>query len=351
MKNAKLRSICKNIITVIVGIAFIFAILFIGFIISQFLRSNEFSFQSCLILILFIGGSVLIAKQTHQLGHFLAGTILRFQLVSYNFQEIIMIPKKKDCKPTHFLWYYASGILCNLLLGIIALLLLAFFSSQKLSLLELFLFTLGITWLCSGALQSVSYFSEGVPTDGKIIWGLLFHSDFSNYYIATTNLFHALKQGVRPANLLLNAYEDDNQELQSSDIVFLLYLYYQALDLQNASALLKYSQLLEDNFALIPQHLQAAVICELCYTSTLKGEADVAKSYFSFMREFPAEDRTLSFYRACAYYYFYNKGNTKQALSAISYSLDTISSCPFSGMVEMEQSLLQTLLQEIREIL
>ena len=95
--------------------------------------------------------------------------------------------------------------------------------------------------------------------------------------------------------------------------------------------------------------MQATVLCELCYASTLKGQTELAKSYYSLMREFPPEDRTLSYYRACAYYFFYCKGNMRQTLSAISYEMELLSSCPFAGMVAMEQDLLQNLLQDFQE--
>ncbi len=348
MANPKLRSILKSAVTILVSIAFIFAILFIGLIISQFLQSNEFSFQSIAVVVIFIGVSTLIAAQTHRFGHFLAGTLLHYQLLSYNLRGISMIPLQKEKDTTKQIWYYASGILCNLILGLVTLLILLLAPLKLPALLWLFLFTLSLTWLVTGALQSVSYFNEGTPTDGKILWGLLFRSDFSHYYTSTVNLLGALKAGYRPSQIPMQSYKEE-KEVQASDGIFLLYLYYKALDLQKASIMLKYSKMLENNFAMIPQHLQPTVICELCYTSTLKGQTHLAKSYFSLMRDFPAENRNLSYYRACAYYFFYGKGNRKQALSAISYALETYASCEFSGIASMEQDLLQTLLQDIMD--
>lgn len=350
MANTKLRAVLKSIVTLLVAIAFILALLFIGLIISQFLQSNEFSLKSIAVVIFFIGISAWIAGQTHRLGHFIVGSLFHYQLISYQLQDISQIPLQKEKNATRQIWYYASGILCNLLLGIILLLFLLLAPINMPTLLWLFLFTLSITWLVSGCLQAVSYYNEGKPTDGKILWGLLFHSDFSHYYVATVNLFTALKAGFRPSQIPMHSYEE-GKELQSSDAVLLLYLYYKALDLQKAPVLLKYVKMLENNFAIIPQHLQPTVICELCYASTLKGQNTLAKSYFSLMRDFPAEERTLSYYRACAYYFFYVKGNTKQALSAISYALETYASCEFEGMLAMEQALLQSLLQNITETL
>ncbi len=348
MANPKLRSILKLAVTILVSIAFIFAILFIGLIISQFLQSNEFSFQSIAIVVIFIGVSALIAGQTHRLGHFLAGTLLHYQLISYKLQDISMIPLQKEKDKINQIWYYAAGILCNLVLGLTTLLVILLAPLGLPTLLWLFLFTLSITWLATGTLQTVSYFNEGTPTDGKVLWGLLFRTDFSHYYVSTINLLTALKAGYRPSQIPMHSYNED-KELQSSDAIFLLYLYYKALELQKASVMLKYSKMLENNFAMIPQHLQPTVICELCYASTLKGQTHLAKSYFSLMRDFPAENRNLSYYRACAYYFFYGKGNIKQALSAISYALETYSTCEFEGIAAMEQALLQTLMQDITD--
>lgn len=348
MANKKLHTILKWILTFFVGLAFVFAILFIGLIISQFLQSNEFSFQAILVAVGFIGASVIITKQTHLLGHYFIGLLFHYRLISYNLQGISMIPLQKEKNSAHLIWYYAAGILCNLVLGCLLVLLLWLLPLQSMPLLQFFLFALCITLFAYGGLQSLSYCSDGLPTDGKILWGLLFHSDFSKYYVSTVHLSEALKVGLRPSQLPLQSYKEES-EVTSSDAVFLLYLYYKALDLQKASTMLKYVKMLENNFSIIPQHLQATVICELCYASTLKGQTHLAQSYYALMREFPAEDRTLSYYRACAYYFFYGKGNIRQTLSAISYGMETLSACPFSGIAAMEQTLLQNLLQDMQE--
>ena len=223
MANKKLRAILKSIVTIFVSIAFLFAILFIGLIISQFLQSNEFSFQSILVAIGFIGISILIAKQTHQLAHLWIGSLFHYRLISYNLQGISMLPLETEQKRTHIIWYYAAGILCNLILGCLLLLILFLLPVPIPALLQFFLFALSITLFAYSGLQAISYCSDGLPTDGKILWGLLFHSDFSKYYLGTTQLAESLKIGLRPSQLPLPSYEEET-EITSSDMISLLYL-------------------------------------------------------------------------------------------------------------------------------
>lgn len=348
MAKSTLRSILKQIVTILVAIVFTFAFLFIAFIISQFLQSNEFSFLSIAITVGFLGISLFISSLTHNLGHFLVGNIFHYQKISHNSSGFTMIPTQKETSMIRQILYYASGILCNLILGI-AIFCVACFAPLGLPTIPwLFLFTFGVTLFVSACVQAISYYSEGVPTDGKVVWGLLFHSDFAKYYVATTNLFGALKTGLRPSQIPMRSYSRE-AELQSSDMLLVLYLYYKALDLQKASAMIKYVNILEENLSIVPKSLHSTVVCELCYANTVMGLDEQAATYFSLMKKLPADTRSMSYYRALAYYFLYCKDNYKQALSAISYAIETSDSCEFKGMLALEQQLLQALLQNMAE--
>lgn len=348
MAKSKLRSTFKTVVTALVSIVFLFAGLLICLIISQFLQSNEFSFLSIGITVGSIAIGLILSTITHNFAHYLVGNIFHYRLISYDFNEIIMIPAKKESSATRQAIYYAAGIVCNLILGI-ALLLVLFLAPLKLpTIILLFLVAVSFIWIITAGIQAVSYYSDGIPTDGKVLWGLLFHSDFSKYYTDNTNLFSALKIGLRPAEIPMRSYSND-AELQATDSLLVLYLYYKALDVKKASVLIKYVKLLEDNLTVIPQSIHDTVICELCYANAVMGLQQQATSYFSLMKQLPAESRSMPYYRALAAYFFYCKTNCKQALLSVSYAMEMADSCEFKGMLDLEQELLQTLLQEIAE--
>lgn len=348
MAKSKLRSICKNIVTTLVTIVFLLASLLICLIISQFLQSNEFSFQAVGIVVGSIAISLFLATQAHNWGHYLMGNMFHYRLISHDLNEITMIPSQKESSMTRQALYYAAGILCNLLLGIAVLVILFVIPVKLPVIVFLFLVALSFTLLVTAGIQAVSYYSDGIPTDGKVLWGLLFHSSFSDCYIANNNLLAALKGGLRPGQILMRSYSS-TAELQATDSLLVLYLYYKALDLKKASVLVKYVKLLEDNLSVIPQSIHDTVICELCYANAVMGLDEQAASYFSLLKHLPPEARSMPYYRALAAYFFYCRGNCRQALSAISYAMETSASCEFKGMLALEQELLQTLLQEIAE--
>lgn len=321
------------------------------------------------ILLIFLACFLLVIN-IHELGHFLAGSMMGYRLISYRilFLAFIrendrirlrfipnmryggvcsMLPSGKEIPISRTGWFYAGGIVANVITGLCCLAL----STPAAGLSGTwiwFMFFIALISLSSAAVNFLPFTPGNHPTDGKIIWAMLLHDPWSEKYIRLHQTVSQLGSGVRPRDLELPC-KPDLENPCYYDLLLLLYWYFRALDSRNREETVDLARRIEALFSQYSVLTQPAVCYELCFTGCVTGDAAMAKEYYRKAGRHLQQDRDANGLRIKAYYEFYILENQATARKLCDRALSVAHLFPIRGQAVMERELVRSLERKIAE--
>lgn len=356
-KGKKLLKIIKTIFYIFIGLFFILIILDSG------LKALKLIF---IIILLEIINFILVIN-IHEFGHFVFGMMYGYELLSYRigffswnkengkikFRIIknkgysglcMMIPKEETSVFKEVL-FYASGILFNLLTGIITIVLsLLYINNQY---LNIFLNLFGVISIFIGLLNLLPIMSSNNPSDGKIIWSLILKKPFAKELVIKKKILLELTSGIRPSQIdipSINYNEISGITLQN---IFIAYL--KALDSNNLAEMIEYAKILEDNIDLYPTIALPGLLYELCYLGCITNDLNKAKTYYNRARNTLLKDKDVNGCRVKAYYEYYVNNDLNKALELCNDGLEVADKFPIKGQALVEQDLIKSLIDLIND--
>ena len=343
----------KKVLTLFIIAFFMISGFLVGFILSQILNNEGYTLSSILILSAFICVGIYSALAFHNLGHFLAGKIFGYKLLSYNFIEIVMVPFKKPVGYGIQCLYFLSGILMNLFMVIPTIAFLVFYPSLTFlpqpmnSLLHLQILILLICFLYAALINLTSFVSNDRLSDGKFIWGILFHNTNIKYNLDKFNIDQAILFGVRPRQIPIdNSPYDSNYVFDYSDMPNILNLYYRALDSNNIRTVLKFYNIMESNISVIPQDFIPIVKGEICFINCIKGDVKNATYYFNSVKADIENNYSMTALRILAYYEYYINENLTYSRFYAKAAFHFQASFKQKGLIPVETRLLNDILDK-----
>ncbi|WP_067840931.1 M50 family metallopeptidase [Amphibacillus sediminis] len=348
-------------------VMFIVIFFLIGFFMAIYFDTNDMTFNISIsnivvsYLLFLVVGFVVI--NLHELGHFLFGRLLGYQLITYRIGMLsltkengklklewiknkgygglcAMIPPK-DSNPydKKHLYFYAGGILLNLLTGLIAIPALRFVSGYGQTFLFIFIF-----WsIIMGLLNLIPLKTSGnIHSDGKIIWGILLNDPIVAGLLAAMAVNVQMAGGVRPKALHLPDNSMTNHEPS-----LLLFNYYAALDEGDLERLPQLVEQIERRLNDFSTFLLPAIYYELVMAGCILDDQRLVNQYYPLAHQTLKRDRDLNGERIKAYYAF-ECGDLAQAKTHIDKGRMVAKKFPLPGQIEMELTLLDRLEQRIK---
>lgn len=342
-----------------------------GLYLIEKLNSGEMKPQELILILFFIFLALFININVHEFGHLVFGKIFGYSLITYRIGFLswsnengrmkfsiiknkgysglcAMLPPKNEPTKYESLLYYAGGILLNIFSGIL-LLVLPIILSELSDPTKWFFLTTGGIAVALGTINLLPFTSNNYPTDGKIIWSIVLDRPFAKKLIQINMMTSELAAGVRPRDIDLPSFENDDS-LQGYDMLVLMYKYYRALDSSNAEEMLSYISIIESNIEKFPQHALPSVYYELCYVSSITKNTRRAKEYYKKAGQILQKDKDINGLRVKAYYEFFINDNYDIALGLCEEALMVAEKYPIKGQGLMEEALIMALKAQILEL-
>jgi hypothetical protein len=360
-KNKMLAVLIQLFIGVIIG--------FVGGVsIVDKLFSGEWTLARVILFLLFIFIAIFININIHEFGHFIFGKRLGYTLVSYRVAiftwnnengqmkfSIIknkgydglcaMIPPERPLPPCKDGLYYAGGIILNILSGLvfIGVRFLPLGFSQP---VNSFFSILGGIAVVLGIINFIPFVSQNNPTDGKILWSIIFKKPFARKLIEITKMSSQLSAGIRPRDMQAS-YSIAGDNLEVFDIMAMIFSYFKALD-NNSEDMMYYIDLLEKNIDTFPPQLLPSVYYELCYTGCISGDENKAKEYYKKAGKILQHDKDINGLRVKAYYQYHINKDIEAAMILCENALAVAHKFPIKGQGLMEKDLVISLIEQMK---
>ncbi|MDQ2084878.1 site-2 protease family protein [Herbivorax sp. ANBcel31] len=346
---------------------------FLGFIggyslVGSFLV-GEWDFTNIILFFIFLSIAVFISINVHELGHLIFGKISGYKLISYrigffaidnengrikfsiikNIDYIglcAMTVPEKEVSPHNHLLYYAGGILFNMVFGIFLIVIKNIYNVNNS--LNMFLIITAVISILLGTINVIPFFSGNNPSDGKIIWSMIFKRPFSDKVIEVNKLCSQISAGKSledvaiPSNF--NIYQPDMM-----DTTILMYSYFKALDADDAEKCSKYINIMKQTINYIPGQLLPHVYYELCYNACINKEREKAAKYYKKAGKILQNDKDINGIRVKAYYEYYVNKNMNVAKFFCERALEVADKFPIKGQALIEEKLVKRLKTVIEE--
>jgi hypothetical protein len=305
----------------------------------------------------------------HEMGHCLLGLMFGYRLISYrvgflawNYENgrmrfailrnrgygglCAMVPPEQELRPGQAILFFSGGLLANYFTAMAALSAQGLLSLTTSS--RLFLFSLGAASLFLAVTNSFPLTVGNNPTDGKILWGLIFKEPAAEKMVRIHRLTAQLAAGVRPAELALpESWPAGSVDVY--DLTLLVYRYFQALDQNDANQAQMLAQQLELSTAAFPAFMQPSLYYELTFMAAVSNNPERAKHFHQKAGQILQKDEDVNGLRVKAYFAWFVQQNAREAIRLARQGIDVAALFPLAGQGKMEAELLRTLLRTIEE--
>lgn len=309
--------------------------------------------------------SLFLLIHIHELGHFFFGKLAGYKLLMYKVGPLcwkyenghfkfelekikgylglcMMLPPASGADRKANLYYYAGGILMNILTGTIALL-FAFLTPGISPALFLGLSVFGLLSVGMGVLNLRPSMSQNNPTDGMILWSLWKKNAFAEGFIRINRMQIEISMGIRPRDLKELTDEDRNTAEPYIRIYHLIYLLYKAWDEADMEKLKKQADRIDGMIAHVPTAVEDPVKFELCAAYAATGDFEKARNYHTEIATKLDKEKDCNGLRIKAYYAWFAENDKEAALSFCRQGLAVTDQYPLKGQAIMEEELLKRL--------
>ncbi len=337
------------------------------YLIGKF-ETGELTPALILVYIVLIFIAVFININIHEFGHYIFGKALGYRLLFYRISIFawnnenskmkfslirnrgysglcgMLAPERRLASYKHAL-YIAGGLILNLLTGILFILVPSILSIHYM--LANFFTITGVTALLLALLNFIPYISENMPTDGKLLWGLILKKPFAGKLMEFNELNTQLAVGVRPRDIKLSQ-PPSGDDLDYIDLMLVLYSYFKAIDTPAPEKVSNLAGIMERNLDILPAYILPGFYYELCYVSCIHDNPEKAGDYYLKSGKVLQRDKDINGMRVKAYYEYYINKNAGAALKLCEQGLSAAGEFPLKGQGEMEKDLLLMLLSHLR---
>ena len=305
-----------------------------------------------------------IAVNIHEFGHFLVGKILGYELVMYQIGLLsftyengkmkfqlkrakgfaglcaMIPPEGTNMLDKKHVFYYAGGIIINVLTGLLALIALPFVSNIY---GQIFISVFSFASIVLGLANLVPYKTSGNHfSDGKYIIGILKQTPNVRSMLTIQNAFTQLAGGIRPKDLLI----DTDQLLDHDDPSLLLLQYYQALDQNQQEQSIQLIEKIIDQIDAVPSVALPGFYYEILTAGILFNQPEWIETYYPIAEKSLHQDQDLNGARVKAYYAWYQE-NLERTKQNIEHAKAVAAKFPIRGQAEMELMLIENLQEKL----
>ncbi|GAA4067184.1 M50 family metallopeptidase [Amphibacillus indicireducens] len=340
----------------------------IGFVGGYFLANTEIavdlSIQQLIISFLILIIVQFIAVNIHEFGHFLVGKILGYRLLMYQIGLLaftyengkmkfqfkrakgfaglcaMIPPMGTNMLDKKHVFYYAGGIIINVVTGLLALIGLPFISNLY---GQIFIAIFSFISIVLGLANLVPYKTAGNHfSDGKFIVGILKQSPSVKSMLTIQNTFTQLAGGIRPKDLLI----DTDQLLNQDDPTLLLLQYYQALDHNDQEQFIQLIEKIIDQIGHVPSVSLPGFYYEILTAGILSERTEWIETYYPLAEKSLNQDQDLNGARVKAYY-AWHQGDFERVQQQIDHAKTVAPKFPIRGQAEMELMLINNLQEKL----
>ncbi|WMJ22488.1 hypothetical protein RBG61_10885 [Paludicola sp. MB14-C6] len=370
-KGEQKKTNFKKFQLILLGLNILFVTEFLFILFSTEHFYHYLSFTHFLLFIILYFAITFLAKHTHELGHFVLGKLIGYQLIFYRngiFEwrkqddklklAFYINPRLRCCcymlPKTHqqsyklrMIWYSGGMIMdCIFLAAIFCFLLFTNFYYHPF--IFFLLATANLVYEVHLAKHILPYTDSLKPTDGEVILGLIHQDTFAKQILALDNITIQLTYEKRPRDI-----EYDKQLFESSHngfqyFSYILFVYYKALDSNDTA-------LMQSTITYIEAHIQQITVCQLpifyyelvYYYSAIKLDIDKAQYYYQPIKTMLQLDQDINGYRVLGSYEYFIKNNKEKALECIAKSIISTKKFTSKGQLMMEKDLIAKLQRQI----
>lgn len=352
----------------------LFSILFfsgcagIGFVGGYFLANtgiaSDLTFTDLIISLLIFLVVQFLVVNIHEFGHFLVGKILGYRLIMYQIGILsftyengnmkfqfkkakgfaglcaMIPPVGTNMLDKKHVFYYAGGIIINVITGLLALIGLPFVSN-----------TYGLTFILVfssfsiiiGLANLIPFKTSGNHfSDGKFIVGILKQTPSVKSMLTIQNTFTQLAGGIRPKELQI----DTEQLVDHDDPTLLLLQYYQALDQNDHDRSRQLIEKMIEQIELVPSISLPGFYYEILTTAILVDQSEWIETYYPLAEKSLTRDQDLNGARVKAYYAWYQR-NFDRVQELIDHARTVAPKFPIRGQAVMELMLIENLQEKL----
>lgn len=332
------------------------------------LRLNNYEtamiFIMPLFILLIIMLTYLLNIAIHTLGHYIAGKHIKFKLLGFQISifswmyengklKLVltplglftglcnMLPQTRKIKKSEYLCYHSGGIIANLIFLIFSVLLFCLVNPAFTSpWFYLFSFSF-LTSLFYFLLYIIPYVYKNRPSDGKIIFGLLFNTSYIQQLMLLDHISSYFSHGPRPKDCI-HEYTFPLNEIHPQFRYMLAYLRYQsALDAEDFATAKESITIFESRLDCIPLYRKQTFYYELIYFySAIEKNEEKAKKYYSMVERELLDDSDINGRRVLAAYEYYINHNKEVAIECLAKAIVVADQFPLKGQLVMEKELI-----------
>lgn len=325
---------------------------------------GDWGFTELFLCFFYVITGLFISVNIHEAGHLILGKLNGYKFVSYrvgfltlnsengkikfsimkNFGYMglcAMIPQEKEIPRWKHLLYYSGGILFNILFGIALIVIKK--AAKPQDLLNMSLTMISVFSILLGIVNLIPFFSGNNPSDGKIIWSIIFGNPFSKKLMKVNRLCSQFAAG-KPLRELdvpsdFNIYQPD-----ALDVTLLFYSYFKALDTDDDENRSKYIKKMKQWINYIPGQLFPHACYEICYNACIDGDREEAEEYYKKAEKVLKNDKDMNGLRVKAYYEYYVNKNINVAKFLCESALEVADRFPVRGQALIEEKLVKRLI-------
>ncbi|GKU27637.1 M50 family metallopeptidase [Clostridium folliculivorans] len=307
----------------------------------------------------------------HELGHLIAGTLVRFKLFSYKIgpfgwyrendeirygternlgygSRCSMLPTSTDEIYSKLAIYSLGGIIVNVILSVVFFLGSLYIAPKENNFLLSAFFILG--WgvgIFTVLINIVPFSNKGFKTDGLLALSVIRKSSDDMAQLSTVLVSNQLMAGIRPRDINPSFFSDNNYLADNdiSGVVMNYYRFYHFLDLGNEDKAMKYTKLIEENIEVYPEHYRAEMLYNVFYAYCLIiNDIDKAKDIFEKIEDSISQNDSISGYRVKMAYELYINNDYKKVIELGSYGLGAKDRYPVRGEAVFEADQIENMM-------
>jgi tetratricopeptide (TPR) repeat protein len=300
----------------------------------------------------------------HELGHLIAGYLVKFKLFSYKIgpfgwyregdkikhgkdkslgygSRCSMLPVNTNNIYPKLAVYSLGGITLNIILSIVFFLGSVYIAPKYDNFFVSVFFILGWGMGAFVVIYNIIPFSnKGFKTDGLLALSVMTKSPDDMAQLATVLVSNQLAAGIRPKDVDLSFFQNNGylQDNDVSGIVMNYYRFYHFLDLGDKDKAMDAIRSIENNIELYPEYYRAEMLYNVLYAyCTIETDKDKAEDIFKKVKESLLEFNTISGYRVKMGYELYVKNDYKEAIELGRNGLGVKNSYPVRGEAIFEE--------------
>ncbi|MBK1809660.1 M50 family metallopeptidase [Clostridium sp. YIM B02505] len=312
----------------------------------------------------------------HEIGHLIAGSLVRFKLFSYKIgpfgwyrendelkygternlgygSRCSMLPTSTDRIYSRLAVYSLGGIIVNVILSLVFFLGSVYIAPKENNFLLSAFFILG--WgvgIFTVLINIIPFSNKGFKTDGLLALSVIRKSPDDMAQLATVLVSNQLMAGIRPRHINPSFFSENNYIADNdiSGVVMNYYRFYHFLDLGDEDRAMNFIRLIEENIEVYPEHYRAEMLYNVFYAyCAISKDSSKSKDIFEKIKNSISQNDTISGYRVKMAYELYINNDYKKVIELGRYGLGVKDSYPVRGEAIFEADQIEKMIDSAKK--